>query len=239
MRWMLIAAMAASPALWAQRNPSPTGFGRIMFPGGTSSQPTATAGRILFPGTGAPAVTRGGGFGAPVFVGPGRAPLVSHQAHAAPVVIPYPVFYAGGYYDYDAPPAAYAQPVAQPPAYLPYLAPQPAYPPGREPAVVIINQYFREDAAPVTTRNGAAPGVETEPQQSQLAPAPAEEGPIFMIALTDHTILAARAYWIEEGVLHYITVQGVEDSAPMELVDRELSRRLNRDRNVAFGLPAN
>jgi hypothetical protein len=38
--------------------------------------------------------------------------------------------------------------------------------------------------------------------------------------------------------LSYVTIQGDQNSVSMDLVDRDLSQRLNRDRHVAFGLPA-
>ena len=52
-------------------------------------------------------------------------------------------------------------------------------------------------------------------------------------------IYAAKAYWVEDRTLNYITVQGSQNSASLDLVDRELSQRLNRNRSVAFGLPNN
>jgi hypothetical protein len=115
--------------------------------------------------------------------------------------------------------------------------PQPAYPPAEQPPVVIINQYFRPEDAPRT----APPAVE-EPQLTS-APPPAspqdDNAPLFLIAMKDHSVYTARAYWIENGTLNYITTQGSQNSVSMDLVDRDLSRRLNRERNVAFGLPEN
>jgi hypothetical protein len=62
---------------------------------------------------------------------------------------------------------------------------------------------------------------------------------VFLIAMKDHTIYAANSYWVENNTLNYITIQGDQNSASLDLVDRELSQRLNRDRKVGFGLPGN
>jgi len=62
--------------------------------------------------------------------------------------------------------------------------------------------------------------------------------PIYLIAFQDHTIQAADAYWLENGVLHYITLQHEQKQIPVTSVDRELSERLNRERRVTFNLSA-
>jgi hypothetical protein len=56
--------------------------------------------------------------------------------------------------------------------------------------------------------------------------------------MKDTTIYAASSYWVEANTLNYITLQGNQNQVSMDLVDRDLSRRLNRDRSVAFGLPS-
>src|ERR1700693_926118 len=106
MRLIPALLLVAASTVWAQRAPSPTGFGRLANPGGvTSTTGGAGFGRLIFPGTGAPAVSRnpvpGAGFVAP--------PRVAHGSHAGVVAVPYPVFYGGAYYDYDAPSAPVAQ----------------------------------------------------------------------------------------------------------------------------------
>ena len=58
-----------------------------------------------------------------------------------------------------------------------------------------------------------------------------------MIALKDKTINAAKSYWVDGPMLNYITLQGVHVIVRLDLVDRGLSRDLNRQRNVEFRLP--
>ncbi len=255
MKWIAVVLLAASPALFAQRNASPTGFGRILFPGGTAPSGVGGVnyyGSMPFPGTAALPYSNQYNYGQP--------PAVNHNIHSPNYVVPYPVLYGGyygganygayGYYSatgsYNVPQAQTAQPVNIQQNY----PPPGSYYGGsssdqqQQPPVVIINQYFREQQGAPETSTSTPPAVETEPQpqpqpqQTRAAPS-SNDQPMFLIAMKDHNIFTASAYWIEDDTLHYITTQGSENSASMDLVDRDLSRRLNRERNVAFGLPAN
>ncbi len=229
MRIALIAVLLAAPAAFAQRPnaTAPSTFGRILFPGGTPAPGTAAAGsstpfgRVLFPGTGAPAATRNPN------VGNRPSPPVSHPGHGNSTLIPYPVFLGGNnFVQYDPPQAPLATDYSQTPGQSD-VAP-----------VVIINQYFRPDEVPAA--NAPTARQAPEPRElPRLTPENQDKEIIFLIAMKDHTIYAANAYWVEDGTLNYITIQGNQNSASMDLVDRDLSRRLNRDRQVAFGLPGN
>ncbi len=103
----------------------------------------------------------------------------------------------------------------------------------------MFNQNFiSETARPVvreyvTDDNGAI-----RLYQPQAEPAPrVEENQTYLIAFKDHTIYAALAYWVEDGTLHYVTNQNTHNQVSLDLVDRELSDRLNRERSVDFRLP--
>ena len=61
---------------------------------------------------------------------------------------------------------------------------------------------------------------------------------MFLIAMKDHTIYPAIAYWVEGDTLNYITVQGAKNSVSLGLVDREFSKQINSERKVEFGLPS-
>jgi hypothetical protein len=78
-------------------------------------------------------------------------------------------------------------------------------------------------------------------QAAQAAKASPEEtqppAPYFLIAMKDKTINAAAAYWVDGPMLNYVTQQGVHVIVRLDLVDRSLSRELNRQRNVEFRLP--
>ena len=73
--------------------------------------------------------------------------------------------------------------------------------------------------------------------RASAAPAPSEENPTYLIAFKDHTIYAALAYWVEGDTLHYVTNQNTHNQVSLDLIDRDLSMRFNRERNVDFHLP--
>jgi hypothetical protein len=229
MRIVLVALLLASPAAFAQQSnvTSPTGFGRILFPGGTPP-PGANAGgngtpfgRIIYPGTGAPAVVT-----APSSVSALPAPTALHPSHGGAGLIPYPVYFTGGNYLQYTPPQA---PLASNYVSNPQIPDAP---------VVIVNQYFRPDGQPDDVQQSQVP----RPIQAARLASPVfaenqDKDLIYLIAMKDHTIYAASSYWVEDGTLNYITVQGSQNSASLDLVDRELSQRLNRNRSVSFALP--
>ena len=43
---------------------------------------------------------------------------------------------------------------------------------------------------------------------------------------------------MEGDTLNYITVQGVKNSVSLDLVDRDFSKQINKERKVEFGLPS-
>ena len=232
MKCMTAFLVLAASTAWAQRAYSPTGFGRLSNPSGVvGTTGGAGFGRMIYPGTGAPAVVRtprNPSSLQPAF----QPPQVRHGAHAIPVAVPYPVFYGGSYYDYDAPPA----PVGG--QYSPSDYQVPGYEQMTQPPVVIINQYFRPDSAnPVIRDYSNVPLPEAAPRPETQSAA-SESQVMFLIAMKDHTIFPAVAYWVEGDTLNYITVQGSKNSASLDLVDREFSQQINKERKVEFGLPA-
>jgi hypothetical protein len=70
------------------------------------------------------------------------------------------------------------------------------------------------------------------------ASAPAAGRPaIYLIAFKDHTIRAAESYSVSGTTLRYSTLEHQEEQVPLDSVDRPLSDRLNRERQVPFALP--
>ena len=236
MRIITAALVLAASTAWAQRAPAPTGFGRNANPGGVvGTTGGAGFGRMIYPGTGAPVVSRNPRIpGSPLMAVP---PQVAHRSHATPLAVPYPVFYGGGFYDYEAP----AAPVAP---YSQAAYQIPGYEQMTQPPVVIINQYFRPDTANPVLRDYSnvplpEPGPRQEtPQTNNDQVAAADPQVMFLIAMKDHTIFPAIAYWVEGDTLNYITVQGSKNSASLDLVDREFSKQINKERKIEFGLPS-
>jgi hypothetical protein len=145
----------------------------------------------------------------------------------------FPAFYGGsGFYDW---PAGYSYPYDNSYPYdYGYSNTGYQY---AEPEVIVVQQspnvysYVQPaDYAP------AAPVV-----REYVSPPPSQassEPPLYLIAFQDGSIRAALAYWAEGSAVHYITLDHEQKQAPLASIDRALSDRLNRERNVPFRLPA-
>jgi hypothetical protein len=137
--------------------------------------------------------------------------------------------------------------------------PDAASPPASDNPSVIINQDFVPDhASPVVRDYPSAPEPGQSGMQSYTAPGPPpgepapdqapaetplsvpddEQPTIYLIAFRDHTIMPAFAYWIEGHTLKYVNMDHGINQATLDLVDRDLSYRLNQERNVDFRLPS-
>src|ERR1017187_5773460 len=106
--------------------------------------------------------------------------------------------------------------VYAPPAPAP--APSTVYVERPNPATREYDQYGQQTNRPTSSADSAAP--------------------VYLIAFRDHSIRAAAAYWAEGGTLHYVTLEHEQKQAPLNTVDRDLSGQLNRERRIAFSLPA-
>lgn len=164
-------------------------------------------------------------------------PPVSHPGHAYGTIVPYPVFY-GSYYFCD---PAYCNPAAPADENAPapannYSDDSGAYGAPGQPPVVLVNPGYQPQTAN---------GVMHDYSNANLPPPgpspnakPDDQPNIYLIAMTDHTILAAIAYWVDGDTLDYITQDGDQNRVSLALVDREFSRKLNSDRGIEFRLPA-
>jgi hypothetical protein len=70
------------------------------------------------------------------------------------------------------------------------------------------------------------------PSQAQ-----SNEPPLYLLAFSDGVIRAVLAYWVDGTTLHYVSMEHEQKQVPLSTVDRTLSERLNRERNVTFQLP--
>jgi hypothetical protein len=218
------------------------GFGSILYPA-TGHAPTATPPIGQFASAG---FSHG-------FANPGRA---SHPQHGAAVIVPYPVYYGGyygtGYYGGDPSAAGYSNGYA------------PGYGPGDDgsqsgPGLpsVVINQNFVPPQANPQVRDYAGDQPQQQQPQDQsglkLYQAPpshpyadaaaaqrsqaSDQPTIYLIALRDHTIVQALGYWMEGSTLHYVSAEHTLNQLSIDLVDRDLSQRLNDERGLDFRLP--
>jgi hypothetical protein len=105
------------------------------------------------------------------------------------------------------------------------------------PSVIVNPNYTPETANPVLRDYTYTPVPGAAPQQDYQAGAANAPSVFFLIALKDHTIYPALAYWVEDNTLNYITTQGVRNRVPLDQVDRDFSTQLNKERNIDFALP--
>jgi len=213
------------------------GFGSILYPG-TGHAPTATppVGQFVAAGHG---YSRG-------FANPGRA---SHPQHGSTVIVPYPVYYGGYYggaYGYD--PSATGNATGYDPGYVDDGSQTYG---GGVPSVVINQNFVPPQANPQVREYG---GDQPQPQDQsgglKLYQAPpshpyadaqraaaSDEPTIYLIAFRDHTIVQALGYWMQGNTLHYVSAEQTLNQVSIDLVDRDLSQRLNDERGLDFRLP--
>jgi hypothetical protein len=208
---------------------STPGFGSVVFPGGSTAP-----GRAVFPGAGQFPVgtitdtSFASRLGATVSgLNDGRR----FRHFREPLLVPYayPV-YLGSYADYN--------------GYQGYGQDQPNItiinPPQQTPQVIINQNFIPERATPVMheyTEDSSGVHVYEAPSRNPADNVAEEATDYYLIAFKDHSIYSAFAYWVEGDTLHYVTPQRVHNQASVTLVDRELTEKLNRERNLQVKLP--
>lgn len=208
------------------------GFGSVVYPG-MGHAPTAT------PPVGQFGPGRGGGGFSRGFGNPGHA---NHPGHGSTVIVPYPVYY-GGYY------GAYGYDPSAGPGYNedPSQANGPGIP------SVVINQNFvppqgnpqvREYTPDQPPQEQSGLKLYQAPPSHPYADAAAAQRPtdsgqptIYLIAFRDHSIVQALGYWMQGSTLHYVSAEQTLNQVSIDLVDRDLSQRLNDERGLDFRLP--
>jgi hypothetical protein len=159
-------------------------------------------------------------------VGPppvGRPPIARPPIGARPFyprtgAVPYPVFIGGGYYEPPVSGSDYG-----------YAPPAPA---------AVVNQDFQTDSGTpslIDYSNVSLP--EAAPDADATSQLKDDQPTIFLIALTDHSVVAAIAYWVDGDTLHWVSRDAKENRMSLSLVDRDFSKQLNDERHVDFKLP--
>ena len=137
-----------------------------------------------------------------------------------PYVVPYPVYGGGGAYPDpgDAPSASDTE--------IPYTPQPPAL---AAPPVQYYAVPRRPEPPPSESASRSAPACQDSGEKIN----PAQ----FFIALKNSWVYTALAYWVQGETLHYISSQGGHNMVSLDLVDREISAKLNRGARVEFALP--
>ncbi|HWQ56479.1 MAG TPA: hypothetical protein VN442_22520 [Bryobacteraceae bacterium] len=237
-------ALILAGSLSAQHRGNRSGFGSVVFPGGTPRPGVSGFGNVIWPG-GSPSTLRtlppfsitnpgfAAGLGGTVS---GHGPFSFSRQRGGfnrrqpYIYVPYayPV-YAGGMDAYG------YQEQQQPQVTVVYPPPQPP---------VVLNQTFGATATPVM-QEFPPEGNDVTDIKVYQAPARSDQemagavptGQYYLIAFKDNSIYSAVAYWIDGDTLHYFTSGNNHNQVSMSLVDRELTERLNRERKVDVKLP--
>lgn len=114
----------------------------------------------------------------------------------------------------------------------PYQAPSYSSP---SPQVLIISNQ-PPAPQPIIAEPPPSAAWNAGPTTSQTQPGKYEE-PLYLLAMNDGTIRAVLAYWVDGSTVHYVTMDHEQKQTPLGSLDRGLSERLNRERNVTFQLP--
>jgi len=218
------------------------GYGNVLYPG-TGHMPNANQ---TFPAR-LGATVAGHPYGPGYYSYPANAPRAAHPAgHGRSAVVPYPVYIGGGYYGGYAPDQYAVPPQQEQPMMDAYGMPS-----------VVINQNYVPDRASPVVRNygddqpppdssGGMKLYQSPPTRAfgdQAPPGPTSrrqpdpQPTIYLLAFKDHNIVPALGYWMEGNTLHYVSVEHSMNQASFDLIDRELSQRLNEERGVEFKLP--
>ena len=116
-----------------------------------------------------------------------------------------------------------------------YVENQPAPPPE------VVEQPLDPALDPNSYPNAAQPANDFTPRVVQApAPTPQEwamsEGRYYLIAAKDHSVYTALAYWMEGGALHYVTPENAHSQITLDLLDLDLTKKLNAGRGLGFNL---
>jgi hypothetical protein len=133
------------------------------------------------------------------------------------MIVPYPVFYGGGYSGYAPGPLSSDYGYSEQPA-----------------PAALVNPNFQPDTGnPAMVDFSNVPAAQTA-DDTQLRD---DQPTIFLIALTDHTVVAAIAYWADGDTLNWVSREAKVNRMSLSLVDRDFSKQLNDERHVEFKLP--
>jgi hypothetical protein len=146
-------------------------------------------------------------------------PINPRPLYPRTIPVPYPVFIGGGYY----------------PGYAS------GYDNGdaNQAPIAVVNPDFRADGGTQTIVDYSnVPLPQAYGSDDTDANGLKDDQPtVFLIALTDHTVLAAIAYWVDGDTLHWVSRDAKQNHISVSLVDRDFSKQLNDERHVEFKLP--
>jgi hypothetical protein len=149
--------------------------------------------------------------------------------------------YGGAFWPYGLNFGYYSYPYYGDYGYSPYISSYgygydyPAY----QPNVTMVYPEQQSAPLPVYVPN---PAIRRYDEYGQAVAPPDsaafdDSSPLYLIAFKDHVILPAVSYSVTGTTLEYVNLDHATKQVPLDTVDRDLSRKLNRERRVAFNLP--
>ena len=106
---------------------------------------------------------------------------------------------------------------------------EPGVMPLQPPAPQVIVQAPPREVRP-EIHEYMAPGAASATEPGEVAS--------FVIALADGSLRSANAVWVQSGLLHYVDGDDNHHAIPLSAVDRQSTRKLNRERKLDLWLPA-
>ena len=104
----------------------------------------------------------------------------------------------------------------------------------RQPQVIVVALQPVEPAQP--------PPAPPDPPRSAVheynwEPAAADAAPFFSLVGKDGTVRLAIAVWVQDGTVHSTARDGTAQSMPLDAIDRDATRRANRQNRLSLWLP--
>jgi hypothetical protein len=138
------------------------------------------------------------------------------------------------------------------PYFIPYPVPSSSdtFSEADAPAAAINQNGPETPPLAVPQRNWVPPPVGLNPRAEDPRPDPGLQATcprpdtpdptqiLFLIALKNHWVYTAIAFWLQGPLMHYITPQGVHNQVSLSLIDIPTSAKLNAGRPGEFALPA-
>jgi hypothetical protein len=111
------------------------------------------------------------------------------------------------------------------------------YVPQAAPSVVVLEPPPPYVPVPERPPETATLVIHEYPPLPAASTASAGDQPVFAIVLKDSTILSASAVVVQNDALHLVDPDGVHQRVSLEAVDREATKRVNRERKLQLQLP--
>ena len=109
------------------------------------------------------------------------------------------------------------------------------YPPASN--IIIMEQPPPQTIVQQVPRETVRAEIHEYQPTATAEPVPTEEQPAFAIVLKDGSVQSAVAVAVQDEVLHYVDPDGQHRRVSLDSVDRQATRRVNRERKLELHLP--